>query len=74
MTKPKEQLIDPDQLNAFQFVGFIETVSTIECFACKQADTLNDDSFEAMEYFYKEGWRLFQDQPYCKRCLKRMKK
>lgn len=69
MTNPKHKIIEMAEL-----VDAIEIVSTIDCFACQYTGKLNGDGFDSAEYFYAEGWRMFEDQPYCKNCLKRMKK
>jgi len=63
-----------DSYPEFELTDFIQTSSSIECFACKTADNTADDYMEAMTYFYKEGWRMFKDQPYCRACTERMKK
>ena len=69
MTKPKDRILEIAGLT-----DAIETISTIDCFACKYTGRTGDDAFDSAEYFYEEGWRMFKDQPYCKNCLNRMKK
>lgn len=49
----------------------IQTVSTIICTVCEGEDEIMDDTYESVEYFFKEGWRATTKKTYCPKCAKK---
>lgn len=50
----------------------VHVVADIECSQCKEGSTLEfADQFEAGEEFYNDGWRIFEDEVWCPKCVKK---
>ncbi len=53
-----------------QLFDFVCTETTITCDLCKKSETISEDGAEAVDVWYREGWRG-RSKCYCPNCAKK---
>lgn len=59
----------PHKYQESDLIDSIDTVSTITCTKCGEEQELREDTMEAVEYFFSEGWRATRTNTYCPNCV-----